>query len=165
MAITLQGSTKNGFDFSYPSSGTGFSLPAIINNLGTTAYTSGSGNNQVNLSFVSLARAPSGTTETIDLDAGTLVDIYGRALTFTAVKLLIIRNLATTTITLTGDFMTQAAVGIAAGGRIIGAMGIEYWEHPQGGYPVTATTADQIIFTYTAETTYDLIILGVGTVP
>lgn len=168
MATTLAGNVNLGLNFDYLSTGTGFdTLQGLLRYTNSpTAYTSGAGDNQVNAIYVSKARSLAATNESFDLNA--LTDIYGTTLNFTKVKLLFIKNLAHLvaspsgkTLTLTGDFLTQAGVGVAAGGKIVGPGGIEFWDNPLDGFTVTATTADVITVTNAATFTYDLIIMGV----
>ena len=138
-------------------------VPIAYKNV-AVSYTNGNGTYQCNAAYVSLARSLAGTGESFDLN--TIADYFGTSLNFLKVKLFLIRSLAILAadtgkiLTLTGDFLTQAGVGVAAGGHIVGPGGTYLLDNPIDGYPVTATTADVITVTNAVTFTYDLIILG-----
>lgn len=165
MATTLAGTLNVGLDFLYPKADTGVQLSGIIKYTNApTSYTNGSGSYQVNAAYLLLADTLAGTSKSFDLDYGAIFDVYGAGLIFTRIKFLYIKNLSTTAsqkLTLTGDFLTQATVGVAATGHIVGPGGIYMLDNPIDGYAVTATTGDVITITNTVSFAYDIVLLGI----
>lgn len=160
---TFSGTLKVGLSGSYIKASDLTTLTEIIDYTNSpTAYTNGTGANQIN-AFYADTRTLAATNESFDLDAGTITDSYGTGLVFTKIKLLYIRNKSTTTaqtLTLTGDFLTQAGFGAAAGGLIIGPGGLLCLDNPIDGYSITAGTGDVITVTNAASFDYDIIIGG-----
>ena len=169
MAVTLQGTVNVGLNFTYLQSATGFdSLTGILNYVNSpTAYTSGSGANQVNAAYISRARSLAGTSENFLL-YGTLVDAYGTTLNFTTVKLIYVKNLSTTTaqyLKLSGDFIDGDTSNLGpVGGTTpviyIGPGGVFLWDSPTDGATVTNSSKETLTVTNAATFTYDIVILG-----
>lgn len=133
----------------------------ITNN--PTAYANGTGSNQINAVFTDTVTLAA-TNTTYDLDVGLMQDGLGNFLTWTKIKLLYIRNKSVTsgqTLTITGDFLSQATVGaVAAGGLIIGAGGMFALENSIAGYSVVASSGDQITLTNSVSFDFDIVVLG-----
>lgn len=119
-------------------------------------FTVGTGLNQVNKVFVDTAAV----TTTYDLDAGTMLDPLGSALTFTRVCGIAIYAPTTNAaaITLGGDFITTiwgtASISIAVGG---------HFEHtvPTAAAKVpVASTGDEVVVTVTGSDAFGIIIIG-----
>ena len=120
---TFAGTATFGLVGSYTKASDLSTLSEIINYTNSpTSYTNGTGNNQVN-GFFSDTRTLAATGETFDLNA--ITDKYGDILNFTKVKLLYIKNKSLTTLqtlTLTGDFLSQAGVGEATAIKATGTL-------------------------------------------
>lgn len=160
MATTFTGTLSGGLTGSYAKGTDLTSVLEAINFAFSSSYTNGTGSNQVN-AFFSDTRTLAATNESHDLN--TMTDSFGATLNFLKVKFLYVKNKSTTTVqtlTLTGDFLTQAGVGVAAGGFVLGPSGIYMLDNPIDGYTVTATTADVITLTNAASFDYDILILG-----
>lgn len=116
-----------------------------INQPVNQSYSFGTGAGQVDLAFsVELTIAPSATTS-LDLDAGTLEDLFGNALTFVNVKAIRIQHVsdsAASSINLQGDYMTT---NFGASFSIVYPPG-GYFDisEASAGYAVVATTGDAI---------------------
>jgi len=123
-----------------------YNIPSVvINNPVNQSYSLGTGAGQVDLAYsAELTIAPSATT-TLDLDAGTLEDLFGNALTFANVKSIRIQHVsdsAASSINLQGDFMTT---NFGASFSIVYPPG-GYFDisEASAGYAVVATTGDAI---------------------
>ncbi len=167
MATTFAGTATFGLVAGYAKSDAAISLPGIINYTNApTSYTNGTGSNQVNAFYASLARSLAGTGESFDLNA--ITDIYGATLNFTALKMIFVRNLSTTTgqyLTLSGNFWdgdtsNLGPLGGASPVAYIGPGGSFLWDSPINGATVTNTTKDIITVTNAATFSYDIILLG-----
>lgn len=134
-------------------------------------YSNGSGSYQVNALY-SDTRELASAAESFDLNAGTMVDSFGTALVFTAVKLLFIKNRSVTSpqrFIVTGDFFTGTTsqspmFGATTPTINIGPNGYLLLESPIDGFNVTSTTSDVITISNVvaaATFSYDIIILGI----
>lgn len=169
MATTLAGSVGISLTFDYLKTATGFdTLSGLLRYVNSPApYTSGSGANQVNAIFLSLARSLAATSESFDLNTQT--DVYGATINFATVKLLFIRNKSTTAgqyLRLSGNFLDGDVSNLGPLGgtspvAYIGPGGEFLWNSPTDGATVTNTTADTITLTNAATFTYDIVIAGV----
>ena len=118
---------------------------SVINQPVNQAYAFGTGTGQADLLHsVEVTIAPSGT-ETFDLDAGTLTDIFGNLLTFVNVKMIRVQHAAdsaASSVNLAGDFMTTNFGASFSKPLVPGA--ISFDSQNTTGYAVTATTGDAI---------------------
>lgn len=169
MATTLAGTVNIALTFDYLKTATGFdTLSGILRYTNSpTSYSSGSGANQVNAIYLSLARSLAATNEGFDLNA--LTDAYGATLNFTTVKLVYVRNKSTTTaqyLNLSGNFWDGDTSNLGPLGgtspvAYVGPSGEFLWNSPIDGATVTNTTKDTITVTNAATFTYDIVIAGV----
>jgi hypothetical protein len=127
----------------------------------STNYTNGTGSGQADLMYNVRGSLAASGTDTYDLDAGTLTDRYGNALTFVKVKSIVVSHTSTSSassISMAGDFTTTHSLpqqAIVAGGHTEAS--------DPTGYTVTATTADVITIVNADGSnvaTYDLYIIG-----
>jgi len=116
-----------------------------INQPVNQSYSLGTGAGQVDLAYsAELTIAPSATTS-LDLDAGTLEDLFGNALTFASVKSIRIHHAvdsAASSINLQGDYMTT---NFGASFSIVYPPG-GYFDisESSAGFAVVVTTGDAI---------------------
>lgn len=168
---TFAGTATFGLVGSYTKASDLSTLTEAINYSNTpTSYTNGSGVNQVN-AFYADTRTLAATSESFDLNAATISDSFGATLTFTAVKLLFIKNKSVTTaqrLIVTGDFFTGTTAQSPCFGATtptinIGPGGYLLLESPIDGFNVTSTTSDGLTISNVAAAAtfdYDIIILG-----
>jgi hypothetical protein len=134
------------------------------------SYSNGTGSNQADLFFTD-TRELASAAESFDLNAATMSDSFGAALTFVKVRLLFIRNRATTAayrFIVTGDFFTGTTsqspmFGATTPTINIGPGGYLLLESPIDGFNVTSTTSDGLTISNVAAAqtfSYDIIILG-----
>lgn len=125
----------------------------------------GTGANQANQVFVDSRSLASGANETIDL-SGSLTNAIGESVTFTAIKVLMIKNNGTTALTVGNAASNQFSsyLGAAAHTMIVPAGGVALHTAPSAGFAVTAGTGDQLKVENAAGATcaYDLILIGVN---
>lgn len=168
MAKTLTGSIRldvaanflNAIDLSEAS------FPFRLNQLYT--FTDGTGANQIKSMFTDQRTLSASATEDLDL-AGSLTDVYGATITFTKVKLLMVRAASGNT----NDVLVGGAgsngftswVGDATDVVKVKPGGSLILVAPDAtGYAVTAGTGDLLTITNSAgstSVTYDIVILGV----
>ncbi len=129
------------------------------------AWTSGTGNNQVNRYYEETIEDLNGSVNR-DL-FGSLVDQFGNTLSLATVKELFILNKSTVsgeTLEISGNFVTGVlwADWVDDAAKItIGPGGIYHVRNPIDGYTVTNATAERITLDAAANTfDVDLIILG-----
>lgn len=125
----------------------------------------GAGANQASEVWHDTRTLTTGANETLDLN-GALLDALGNSVTFTKVKILMIRNKGTTVLTVGGaatngfvsPFGTATdTVKVQPGGMLL------LFAPDVNGYGVTAATADQLKIANAAGAScdYDIVIVGV----
>ena len=121
----------------------------------------GTGAGQSDLMYQVRGSLASSGTDTYDLDAGTLEDRFGNALTFVKVKAIVLSHTSTSaasSISMAGDFVTTLNLpqqAIVAGGSSLVT--------DPTGYTVTASTGDVLTIVNadgSNTATYDLYIIG-----
>lgn len=166
MAIRFNGTWSHFLHGSYDRDSDLTTLKQVIDFAASSAYTNGTGSNQVN-GFYADTRTLAATSENFDFDSGSMTDGYTSNLIFTKIKFLYIKNNSSTTgqnLVLSGDWLGFAVTGpISAGGTVtIGPGGTFVLDNPIDGYPVSSgITQDVLTVTNTTTFTYDIIILGV----
>lgn len=116
-----------------------------VNQSANQAVAFGGGSGQVNKIYSVQSTISSSSTLSIDLDAGTLTDIYGNALTFTAIKAIRVHHKGTSaasTVSIAGDFMTT--VFGASFNHSLAAGGLYLTSNLASDYTVVASTGDVI---------------------
>lgn len=128
-------------------------------------YTNGSGSRLVNQYFQ--AKVTSAGATAYVLNDGTMTDDYGDAITFTAIHLILLRNLSTTkseTVTVSGNFLTDATAPSPLGGTtptiLVPGGGKLLLENPLGGWVPVAVSGDDLVLTPSTSLTWELHILG-----
>ncbi len=160
---TLNGSSRVTLDGTFTGSGA-LNNPVVSMSSGSDLgflqnWANGTGNNQAN-QFWQISTTANATTDTYELDDASLTDDFGTALTFTAIKELIVINKSTSAgflITVGGDFMTGAVKGnqqVDPGGRY-------NITNPITEYAVTNTVSDTLTIASAANVVpYVLILIG-----
>jgi len=109
------------------------------------------------------SRSLTATSENLDL-AGGLTDAFGSTLTFTTVKLLMIKNTSTTSgenLTLSGNFLELDPFSGTSPTLDIDPGGVLFLSSPIDGYTVTGSTADILTINSGSDTiTYEIVIVG-----
>ena len=135
---------------------------ANINVAKSLTLTTGTGSNQANEWWAD-ERTVTGASETINIQDGTLTNMFGDTITLSSVKILFIQNTSVVSgekLTITGDWAvtklgTMTNFLVHPGGYHIAAS-------PVDGFAVTATSADQITIDPGAATIkYNSILVGV----
>lgn len=117
----------------------------VINKPVNQPYSLGTGAGQADLLHSVEVTIPAASTETFNLDAGTLTDVYGNLLTFANVKMIRIQHAAdsaSSDIDVAGDFMTTNFGASFSHNLPAGA--IYFTSDNSAGYSVVVTTGDQI---------------------
>lgn len=126
------------------------------------SLTNGTGSGQANQVFTD-QRTVSAASENLDL-AGGLTDAFGDTITFTGIKMLMVKNLSTTAgqdLTLSGNFLDDDMLGGGSSTVILGPGGIFFISSPVDGFDVTAGTGDILTVDPAANTiSYDIVLLG-----
>lgn len=138
-----------------------------INYPKTIDYTSGTGANMSNMIWTDTRTLTASSTENLDL-AGVLTDSFGAAITFTAVKgIMVVAASGNTNDVLVGGAASAAFVNWVsdATDKVIVQPGGVFCigTGKAAGYPVTATTADILKIANSSSgtsVTYDIIIWG-----
>lgn len=125
-------------------------------------FTFGTSTNQINAAHASTRNA---TSETIDLNAGTLLtDLNGANIVFTTVRAFIARNRGSVDVTLSGSFVRNGSgtgLFLSTFGTLALFAGSTYaFVYPGTGFAVTVN--DQILVTNGSAVSWDLIVLGVA---
>lgn len=165
MTVSVTGNSNISPSFRKVSSGD-FDAESTIAPGWTQAWTSGTGANQMNQIWGDARTLAGGANEDLDL-AGSLVDMFGATMTFTAVKYFAIKNTGTVTITVKPAASNGMAtmipgtlgVKIAAGGTL------QINNPTADGYAVTAGTGDKINVTNddgSVTAAYTIIVGGLG---
>ena len=161
MATTLQlncdlrihGTFSNAADFGDPAK-------AIMHSL-RHAFPDGTGDNQCS-KFWADSRTVTAASETLDV-VGGLTDAFGNTISFTAIKLLMIRNKSTihsNVLTVSGTGLTNFSSSTTS--HAIKGGGVMLVTAPVSGFGVSGGTADQITINPASATIdYDIIIGGV----
>jgi len=150
MALSaLKGAINSSWNFVFKKTNAALTDPelGIANSYGNT-YTFGSGNSQANKVYSQQLSIAASATTSLDLDAGTLDDIFGDALTFTKIKAFRVYHKSvtggSTDIDVAGDFITTIFGASTSYPLVDGAV----WEHQDiDGLTVVATTGDAIAIT------------------
>lgn len=162
MATNLSGSIRAQISMKYNSGNTALTndqFQAI--EAFSTNFTNGTGSGQADLLLAQTISLSSSGTQTFDLDAGTLLDPAGNALTFVKIKAIIVAHSsssAASAISIGGDFSSTAGIGtnalVAGGSNLIA---------DPTGYTVTATSAD-VLTVVNADAsntaTFDIFLIG-----
>jgi len=131
------------------------------------ALTNGTGNNQANVMFSDTRTLTASSEEDLDL-VGVLADAFGKILTFTKLKAIIVKALDANT---NNVLLSRPANGVpfmtASGDEIIVPPdGIVVATFPKAGITVTPSTGNLIHLKNSGGTTgvtFDIVIIGVGT--
>ena len=118
---------------------------STINQPVNQAYSFGTAAGQADLLHSVEVTIGASTTQTFDLDAGTLTDIFGNLLTFINVKMIRIQHApdsAASSVNVAGDFMTTNFG--ASFSHPLPPAAIYFTSENSAGYAVTATTGDAI---------------------
>jgi hypothetical protein len=153
---------------------------SFILSLGTT-FSDGTGINACNKKWHDQRTISSGVGESLDL-SGSLTNIYGDSVNFTAIKVIIIQNLAAAagsilqvtsnpTNTWASIWYNEGGFSFDSGIKIVGGYtagtctgGVFCMVAPTAaGYAVTAGTADQLRFDQTSgsDLTYNIFLAGI----
>ena len=135
----------------------------LINLLFSETYASGTGSNQVNESWID-TRTVTAAPETLDLDSGVLINRFGETLTLSKVRVLIIRNKATTTghiLSLTGDFLIGLSITDNSPIQVVAPGGLLVMTSPIDGITVGVGADDLTVNPGVNTISYDIAILGV----
>lgn len=127
-------------------------------------YADGSGNEQADFIFHDSRNLAASATENLDL-AGSLTDKLGNTLTFTAVKVLYIRNTSTTqTLSVGGAAANQFINWVANSSDIVNVppLGELLVTAPYAGFAVTAGTGDILKVANSAGAAVDYYIVIIG---
>lgn len=164
MALSaLKGSSASNWGISFKKTNAALSDPELgVTNSYSIPYTFGTGASQANKVYSMQLTITSGSTTTLDLDAGTMLDPYGDANVFGTIKAIRIYHKSVTSgssgISIAGDWMTthfgaSTSVPLKDG---------EIW-HMQyvEGLAVTATSADQIAITETGSAASATVIVDI----
>lgn len=126
-------------------------------------WANGSGDNQAN-QFWQLSSNANATPTVFDLDAGTLLDDFGTALTFTTLKGILIRNKSTTAaevLTIAGDFIQTVVMSGTTPTFKLHPNGVLYFTSPLDEYDVAAGTGDQISLDPGSDNiSFDIVLIG-----
>lgn len=126
-------------------------------------WANGTGDNAAN-QFWQLSSNANATPTVFDLDAGTLLDDFGTALTFTTLKGILIRNKSTTTtevLTIGGDFIQTVVMGGTAPVFKLEPSGVLYFTNPIDEYDIAAGTGDQISLDPGSDNiSFDIVLIG-----
>ena len=130
------------------------------------SLTNGTGTDQGNMMWHD-ERTLATTSEDLDL-AGSLVNAFGRTITFTKIKGLFVKNTSTTTgqnVLVGGAAANQFVnwVSDASDEVVVGPNGCLALWSPMDGYAVTAATGDILRIETDANITYRIVLVGVGT--
>lgn len=130
------------------------------------AFTNGSGAGQVNQMFSDTRTLASNTPESLDFNAGGLLDVFGNALTLTKLKLLAMSADPTNTTSLTVGNVTNGIVGFfgaATHSLLLNPGSLLLITSPDaGGYTITAGTGDLLKVSNGngASANYNIVVLG-----
>ena len=111
-------------------------VPAIINPFGWSYGTSA---NQVNVVYADSITLTDGGNDTLDLFAGGLLDIFGRTMTMSAIKLLYVKNTSTDSgLTIGGGVATDLLIFADTSDKVlVPSGGIFMWADPSAAGVVT----------------------------
>lgn len=111
-------------------------VPAVV---GSTGWTYGTGANQVQIVYTDTITLTDGTGDTLDLYDGSLLDIFGRAVTMKAIKLLYVKNTSTDSgLTIGGGAATDLLIFADTSDKIyIPPGGVFLWSCPSAAGVVT----------------------------
>ena len=160
---TLRATTKVLFDGVFKGSGalSDPTVPMVFNKI--QEWTNGTGDNQAN-QFWQVSTNANASAKTYDLDAGTMLDDFGAAITFTTIKAILIHNKSTTSgqvLVIAGDFMTTVVMSGTTPTLKLDPGGLFYLTNPKDEYDVAAGTGDVISLDPASNNiSFDLVLIG-----
>jgi len=112
-------------------------VPVLVNNLG---WSYGTGVNAVNLVYADIITLTDGGNDTLNVFDGSLLDIFGRAMTMSAIKLLYVKNKSTDSgMTIGGGVLNDLDIWADTTDKsVITSGGIFLWSDPSAAGILTS---------------------------
>lgn len=165
MAATLAGNIKVSADFTYSNALDLTTTKDVISQAFSNVFTSGTGDDQVDLIWHDQRTVSASSTDSLDL-AGSLSDAFGNTLTFVELKGIIIRAASGNTNNVVVGGNANPVVGWVSDATdeiVIKPGGLFCLTAPGTGHTVTASTGDILDVANSgagASVTYDIILIG-----